>query len=133
MCNLLYKLFVCVVLSISLEFGFYRKTEVKNQNRTSWFFIFKKTDQFLMSRKPKFKTEKPNRSFKKNQMPSPTEKDEVPKITLMDYKKSIVPSYLSLSVYLAKMIIASVLFCCVFDNPMTFFLFLLDGLALQHD
>jgi hypothetical protein len=73
MCNLSYKLFICVVVSISLVFGFYRKTEVKNRNRTSRFFIFKKTDRFLMSRKPKFfKTEIPNRSFKKNRMPSPT-------------------------------------------------------------
>jgi hypothetical protein len=40
MCNLSYKLVICVVLSISLVFGFYRKTEVKNRNRTSQFFIF---------------------------------------------------------------------------------------------
>jgi hypothetical protein len=66
MCNLSYKLVVYVVMSISLVFGFYRKTEVKNRNQTYRFFIFKKTDRFLMSRKPKFlKTEKPNRSFKK--------------------------------------------------------------------
>jgi hypothetical protein len=66
MCNLSYKLVVCVVLSISLVFGFYQKTEVKNRNRTSWFFIFEKTDRFLMSKKPKFfKTKKPNRSLKK--------------------------------------------------------------------
>jgi hypothetical protein len=32
MCNLSYKFFVCVVLCISLVFGFYRKTEVKNRN-----------------------------------------------------------------------------------------------------
>jgi hypothetical protein len=37
MCNLLCKLVVCVVLSINLIFGFYRKTEVKNRNRV---FIF---------------------------------------------------------------------------------------------
>jgi hypothetical protein len=57
-------------------FGFYRKTEVKNRNRTPRFFIFKKTDRFLMSRKPKFfRTEKPNRSFKKkpNAQPYPHE------------------------------------------------------------
>jgi hypothetical protein len=77
MCNLSYKLFVCVVLSISLVFGFYRKIEVKNQNRTSQFFIFKKTDRFLMSRKPKFfKTEKPNRSFKKTKCPALEEGDK---------------------------------------------------------
>jgi hypothetical protein len=29
MCNLSYKLVVCVVLSISLVFGFYRKTETE--------------------------------------------------------------------------------------------------------
>jgi hypothetical protein len=57
MCNLSYKFFVCVVLCISLVFGFYRKTEVKNRNRTSRFFIFKKTNRFLMSRKPKNRTE----------------------------------------------------------------------------
>jgi hypothetical protein len=71
MCNLSYNFFVCVVLSINLVFGFYRKTEVKNRNRTSQFFIFKKTDRFLMSRKPKFfKTEKPNRSLKKIECPA---------------------------------------------------------------
>jgi hypothetical protein len=71
MCNLSYKLFICVVVSVSLVFGFYRKTEIKNRNRTSRFFIFKKTDRFLMSRKPKFfKTEKPNRSFKKTECPA---------------------------------------------------------------
>jgi hypothetical protein len=43
MCNLSYKLVVCVVLSISLVFGFYRKTEVKNRNRSF---------RFLFSRKP---------------------------------------------------------------------------------
>jgi hypothetical protein len=74
MCNLSYKFVVCIVMSISLVFGFYWKTEVKNRNRTSQFFIFKKTDRFLMSRKPKFfKTEKPNQSFKKNRMPSPND------------------------------------------------------------
>jgi hypothetical protein len=66
MSNLSCKLVVCVVLTIRMVFGFYQKTEVKNRNRTSRFFIFKKTDRFLMSRKPKFfKTEKPNRTFKK--------------------------------------------------------------------
>jgi hypothetical protein len=69
--NLSNKLFVCVVVSVSLVFGFYQQTEVKNRNRTSRFFIFKKTDRFLMSRKPKFfKTEKPNRSFKKTECPA---------------------------------------------------------------
>jgi hypothetical protein len=32
MCNLSCKLVVCVVLSISLVFGFYQKIEVKNWN-----------------------------------------------------------------------------------------------------
>jgi hypothetical protein len=37
MCNLSYKLVVCVVLSISLVFGFYRKTEVKNETEVLGF------------------------------------------------------------------------------------------------
>jgi hypothetical protein len=62
-----------LIMYACIVFGFYRKTEVKNRNRTPRFFIFKKTDRFLMSRKPKFfRTEKPNRSFKKNRMPSPS-------------------------------------------------------------
>jgi hypothetical protein len=58
-------------LEYKFGIGFYRKTKVKNRNRTSRFFIFKKIDRFLMSRKPKFfKTKKPNRNFKKTECPA---------------------------------------------------------------
>jgi hypothetical protein len=53
----IYHVNLYVFLSISLVFGFYRKTEVKNRNQTSRFFIFYRTDRFLMSEKLKNRTE----------------------------------------------------------------------------
>ena len=58
---------------LEYKFGirFLPKNEVKNRNKTARFFIFKKTDRFLMSRKPKFfKTEKTNQSLKKPECPA---------------------------------------------------------------